>query len=60
MNNQLPNRRERRKAAKVAGLFSKKESNKQKEERRQRSLVTGNLIRLRNLTEQRNRNKSSE
>ena len=27
MNNQLPNRRERRKAAKVAGLFGKKESN---------------------------------
>ncbi len=60
MNNQLPNRKERRKAAKEAGLFSKKETNKQKLERRQRSLAAGNLIRLRNLTEPRNRHTSSE
>ena len=60
MNNQLPNRRERRKAAKIAGLFGKKQSTKEKSEKNQRSLAMGNLLRLRNLTEQRNRNKSSE
>jgi hypothetical protein len=49
----LPNRKERRKAAKQLGLLSKKNINN--EESKERSKVIGNLIRLRNLTEQRNK-----
>jgi hypothetical protein len=49
----LPNRKERRKAAKQLGLLSKKNTNN--EESKERSKVIGNLIRLRNLTEQRNK-----
>lgn len=52
----LPNRRERRKLAKEMGLL-KKEKNK-KAGGSSKSL--GNLIHLRNLTEQRNINKKSE
>jgi len=55
-----PNRKERRKAAKDAGFLGKKETIKEKLERTHRSLVAGKFIHLRNLTEQRNRNKNSE
>lgn len=50
----LPNRRERRKVAKQLGLLGKKDSNNN-EESKERSKAVGNLIRLRNLTEQRNK-----
>lgn len=53
----LPNRKERRKLAKELGLFGDKKSNT--EESRDRAKVMGNLIRLRNLTEQRNRKKDN-
>lgn len=49
----LPNRKERRKAAKQLGLLGKKDSNNA--ETKERSKAVGNLIRLRNLTEQRNK-----
>lgn len=52
----LPNRKERRKIAKDLGLFGKNKSSKN-EEAKDRSKAMGNLIRLRNLTEQRNKNK---
>jgi hypothetical protein len=55
----LPNRRERRKLAKEMGL-NKGKSKKEKQEISQRSKVAGNLIRLRNLTEQRNSNKKNK
>lgn len=55
----LPNRKERRKLAKEMGL-SKGKSKKEKEEISQRSKAVGNLIRLRNLTEQRNSNKKDK
>lgn len=54
----LPNRKERRKAAKEMGLLNNKK-NPQKEDSRERTKVMGNLIRLRNLTEQRNRKKDN-
>lgn len=54
----LPNRKERRKMAKEMGLLSNK-TNPLKDESRERSKVMGNLIRLRNLTEQRNRKKDN-
>jgi len=53
----LPNRKERRKMAKDLGLFGDKKVNT--EESRDRAKVMGNLIRLRNLTEQRNRKKDN-
>ena len=53
----LPNRKERRKIAKQNGLLGKKSSNT--EEVRERSKAMGNLIHLRNLTEQRNRKKDN-
>lgn len=52
----LPNRKERRKLAKQMGLFGKK-SEAVSDESKERSKAMGNLIRLRNLTEQRNRKK---
>lgn len=55
----LPNRKERRKLAKEMGL-NKDKSKKEKEEISQRSKAIGNLIRLRNLTEQRNSNKKDK
>jgi hypothetical protein len=55
----LPNRKERRKLAKEMGL-NKGKSKKEKEEISQRSKAIGNLIRLRNLTEQRNSNKKDK
>lgn len=55
----LPNRKERRKLAKEMGL-NKDKSKKEKEEISQRSKAVGNLIRLRNLTEQRNSNKKDK
>lgn len=54
----LPNRKERRKIAKEMGLFSKNKKTST-EESRDRSKVMGNLIRLRNLTEQRNKKKDN-
>jgi hypothetical protein len=53
----LPNRKERRKIAKENGLLGKRYSNS--EETRERSKAIGNLIHLRNLTEQRNRKKDN-
>ena len=50
----LPNRKERRKIAKDLGLFGKKKDSAT-DESKERSKAMGNLIRLRNLTEQRNR-----
>jgi hypothetical protein len=52
----LPNRKERRKIAKDLGLFGDKK-NIVTDESKERSKVMGNLLRLRNLTEQRNRKK---
>lgn len=57
MNN-IPNRKERRKIAKKMSLFGKNKSTKAKTEKSRRSLAMGNLIRLSNLTEQRNRDKN--
>jgi hypothetical protein len=56
----LPNRRERRKAAKDLGLLGKKKDSGEKNESKERSKAIGNLIRLRNLTEQRNSNKTKD
>jgi hypothetical protein len=53
----LPNRKERRKAAKQMGLLGKK--NETNDVSKERAKVMGNLIRLRNLTEQRNRKKDN-
>lgn len=54
----LPNRKERRKMAKEMGLFGKnKDLNN--DESRERAKTVGNLLRLRNLTEQRNRKKNN-
>lgn len=53
----LPNRKERRKMAKDLGLFGKKKSSEETQESKERSKAVGNLIRLRNLTEQRNKTK---
>lgn len=53
----LPNRKERRRMAKDMGLLGKKKDTN--EESKERSKVMGNLIRLRNLTEQRNRKKDN-
>jgi len=50
----LPNRKERRKMAKERGLFDKK-NNPTDVETKERAKALGNLIRLRNLTEQRNK-----
>jgi len=50
----LPNRKERRKMAKERGLFDKK-NNHTDVETKERAKALGNLIRLRNLTEQRNK-----
>jgi hypothetical protein len=55
----LPNRKERRKLAKEMGL-NKDKSKKERDEISQRSKAVGNLIRLRNLTEQRNSNKKGK
>lgn len=55
----LPNRKERRKLAKEMGL-TKGKTKKEREEISQRSKAVGNLIRLRNLTEQRNISKKSK
>jgi len=54
----LPNRKERRKIAKEMGLFSKNKKTSTNESK-DRSRVMGNLIRLRNLTEQRNKKKDN-
>jgi hypothetical protein len=54
----LPNRKERRKAAKEMGLLGKKKE--VSEDAKERAKVMGNLIRLRNLTEQRNRKKITD
>lgn len=54
----LPNRKERRKIAKDMGLLSNK-TNSTKDDSRERSKAMGNLLRLRNLTEQRNRKKDN-
>ncbi len=56
----LPNRKERRKIAKDLGLFGKKKDSAEKTESKERSKAIGNLIRLRNLTEQRNSNKTKD
>lgn len=48
----LPNRKERRKLAKDMGLLNKSTNNTEVKER---AKAIGNLIRLRNLTEQRNK-----
>lgn len=53
----LPNRKERRKIAKDFGLFGKKKDVTETQESKERSKAVGNLIRLRNLTEQRNKTK---
>lgn len=53
----LPNRKERRRAAKEMGLLGKKKEIS--EESKERAKAMGNLIRLRNLTEQRNRKKDN-
>lgn len=53
----LPNRKERRKMAKEMGLLGKKKEIT--DESKDRSKAMGNLIRLRNLTEQRNRKKDN-
>jgi hypothetical protein len=53
----LPNRKERRRMAKEMGLLGKKKEIN--EESKERSKAMGNLIRLRNLTEQRNRKKDN-
>jgi hypothetical protein len=55
----LPNRKERRKIAKDLKL-NKNRSKKEKEEISQRIKSMGNLIKLRNLTEQRNSHKNKE
>jgi hypothetical protein len=55
----LPNRKERRKIAKDAGVFGKNKS-VNTEEAKGRAKAMGNLIRLRNLTEQRNKNKDQQ
>jgi hypothetical protein len=52
----LPNRKERRKLAKKAGLLSAKKNHESSE----KSKSIGKLIHLRNLTEQRNSNKKNE
>lgn len=54
----LPNRKERRKAAKEMGLLGKKKEIS--EESKERAKAMGNLIRLRNLTEQRNKKKITD
>jgi len=56
----LPNRKERRKLAKDLGLFGKKKDTAETQESKERSKAVGNLIRLRNLTEQRNNNKTKD
>jgi hypothetical protein len=53
----LPNRKERRRAAKEMGLLGKKKE--VNEDSKERTRAIGNLIRLRNLTEQRNRKKDN-
>jgi hypothetical protein len=53
----LPNRKERRKIAKDLGLLGKKKSSLEQSESKERAKAVGNLIRLRNLTEQRNNKK---
>lgn len=55
----LPNRRERRKIAKEMGL-NKNKTEREGEEISQRKKAVGNLIRLRNLTEQRNYRKKDK
>jgi hypothetical protein len=55
----LPNRKERRKIAKNLGLFGKNKS-ANTEDAKDRAKSMGNLIRLRNLTEQRNKNKEQD
>lgn len=52
----LPNRRQRRKLAKDLGLF-KKDKRKKSSDENEKSQAIGKLIHLRNLTEQRNREK---
>ena len=56
----LPNRQERRKLAKDLGLFGKKKDTAETQESKERSKAVGNLIRLRNLTEQRNNSKTKD
>lgn len=56
----LPNRKERRKMAKDLGLFGKKKDKPETSESKERTKAVGNLIRLRNLTEQRNNNKTKD
>lgn len=51
----LPNRKERRKMAKDLGFFKKKKDSSELQESKERTKAVGNLIRLRNLTEQRNK-----
>ena len=56
----LPNRKERRKMAKDLGLFGKNKDKAETAESKERTKAVGNLIRLRNLTEQRNNNKTKD
>ena len=56
----LPNRKERRKMAKDLGFFGKKKDKAETAESKERTKAVGNLIRLRNLTEQRNNNKTKD
>lgn len=57
----LPNSRQRRKIAKDMGLFGKnKPKSEDQKGNSERSKAIGKLIHLRNLTEQRNRNKKSD
>jgi hypothetical protein len=46
--------------AKDLGLFGKKKDTAETQESKERSKAVGNLIRLRNLTEQRNNNKTKD
>ena len=57
----LPNSRQRRKIATDMGLFGKnKPKLENQKDNSEKSKVIGKLIHLRNLTEQRNRNKKSD
>jgi hypothetical protein len=46
--------------AKDLGLFGKKKNKSETSESKERTKAVGNLIRLRNLTEQRNNNKTKD
>lgn len=59
MMESLPNRQQRRKLAKKLGLF-KKEARRKKNEEPERAQAVGKLLQLRNLTEQRNRDRKKK